>query len=152
MSLLNIINESRKNGGCDLMQDRQLAVTPENVTVKITDFGFINAKNGETLVFVVEDHEDVFYFGNSILKEFFSNLKNDEEAMEEFGEYGLAVTFEEKRQSRKSGREYYPVVFLYEEQKRGEVEYSVYGDEIKERDSEDVPFNKGSKGRKGGKK
>lgn len=148
MSLLNIINESRKNGGCDLMQDRKLAVTPENVTVKITDFGFINAKNGETLVFVVEEHDDVFYFGNSILKEFFTNLKNDAEAMEEFEIDGIAVTFEGKRKSRKSGREYYPVVFLYEEQKKGEVKYTEYKDEIKERESEEVPFNKGKKGGK----
>lgn len=148
MSLLSIVNESRKNGGCDLMQGRTLAITPENVTVKITNFGFINAKNGKTLVYIVEDHDEVFYFGNSILKDFFTNLENDEEALEEFMTCGIAVTFEEKRVSRKSGREYYPVQFLYEEMKRGEVEYSEYVDVVKELKSEDVPFKK----KKGGKK
>lgn len=147
MSLLNIVNNSRKNGGCSIMENRKLAETPVNVTVLIVDFGFINAKNGETLVFAVEDHDDVFYFGNSILKDFFAELKNDAEAMAEFEECGIAVTFDEKRISRKSGREYYPVQFLYEDMKRGEVKYSDYTDVIKEVKAVDVPFKK-----KGGKR
>lgn len=142
MSLLSAINKSRSNGGCKLMEDRLLAELPVGNTIKIIDFAFIEAKNGNTLVFVAEDHDNVFYFGNSILKDFFVDISEDETALNEFRDDGLAIKIEKKAVASKSKREYYPITFLYEDQKKGLVKYSTYEDVIKDRrEDEEVPFN-----------
>lgn len=63
--------------------------------VTIRDYDFIDGEDGEYLVFIIDEDENKFYFGGSVLTKNFKEFNVDEK--QEIIEDGLKVKLENKK-------------------------------------------------------
>lgn len=113
MSLKEKMLKMNSGEGIPFMQGRTKGETEELLGKKLTirNFGFINGNDGEYVVFIVDEIEDKFYFGGSVLT---TDLKAiSEEEITEVNENGLPIMLEERKS--KNNRKYVAVTFYPDE-------------------------------------
>lgn len=113
MSLKEKMMEKNSREGIPFMKDRTKGELNEilNQNVTIRDFDFIEGKEGEYVVFIIDEVKDSFFFGGSILTSNLADLTPEEK--EEVKSAGLPVMFYEKKS--KNNRRYIGATFYPEE-------------------------------------
>ncbi|MBQ8427063.1 MAG: hypothetical protein IJX16_04825 [Clostridia bacterium] len=93
-----------KNDGVPFMENAEKGEINDLLGQKlhITDFGFINGKNGKFAVLQFGEKPNMFYFGNSIVSEMLEQVQID--GMEQ--ELPNVEIMFEKRVSKETNREY----------------------------------------------
>ena len=99
------------NEGISFMNDRKHSKIDfiMNKEITILDFDFINGSDGEYVVFIINEDNENFYFGGSVLTANLKELK-DEGYLPIIQTDGLPVKLVEKQSKR--GRKYVGVEYL----------------------------------------
>ena len=114
MSLKEKMLNMNSNEGIPFMKGRTKGEASELIgqSVTIRDFDFLDGQDGEYVVFIVDEINDSFFFGGSVLT---NNLKEiTSEEKEEVKKNGLPVLMYEAK-SKKTGRKYTAVKFYPDE-------------------------------------
>lgn len=85
-----------------------------NEELTIIDYGFLTGEDGEFIVYITREHEDLFFFGGSVMTEKFKELETvfSEEEMAELMEMGVTIKLVEKKSKNK--RKYVAVELITE--------------------------------------
>lgn len=85
-----------------------------NEELTIIDYGFLTGEDGEFIVYITREHDDLFFFGGSVMTEKFKELETvfSEEEMSELMEMGITIKLVEKKSKNK--RKYVAVELITE--------------------------------------
>ena len=85
-----------------------------NEELTIIDYGFLTGEDGEFIVYITREHDDLFFFGGSVMTEKFKELESvfTEDEMSELMEMGITIKLVEKKSKNK--RKYVAVELITE--------------------------------------
>lgn len=85
-----------------------------NEELTIVDFGYLTSEDGEFIVYLTKEHDELFFFGGSVLTEKFKQIEENftEDEVKELLEMGVKVKLIEKKSKNK--RKYVDVELITE--------------------------------------
>ena len=99
-----------KKAGIKFMDSREKGTTSHlyGHIVTVTDYAFIRTEYGESLVFIIKENKDEFFFGATVITDSFKYFSEQEK--EEIQKEGLPILLSETK-NKKGNRKYQTVLF-----------------------------------------
>ena len=99
-----------KKAGIKFMDSREKGTTSHlyGHIVTVTDYAFIRTEYGESLVFIIKENKDEFFFGAAVITDSFKYFSEQEK--EEIQKEGLPILLSETK-NKKGNRKYQTVLF-----------------------------------------
>jgi len=99
-----------KKAGIKFMDGREKGTTSYlyGHIVTVTDYAFIRTEYGESLVFIIKENKDEFFFGAAVITDSFKYFSEQEK--EEIQKEGLPILLSETK-NKKGNRKYQTVLF-----------------------------------------
>lgn len=110
-SIINNLKESMNMEGIPFMEGRTPSELTEGEVVTLSDYGFIDGKDGKYVVYMIKEDTEHFYFGGLVLTQLCEQLDQySDEEIEEVLKKGIQFTTAKKKS--KNGRNYTKVTLL----------------------------------------
>ncbi|MGL5749024.1 MAG: hypothetical protein ACRCXT_00740 [Paraclostridium sp.] len=101
------------SNGLPFMEGREKADQILDLEITIKEFGFMDSEDGKYSAYIIEENDDCFYFGGTLLTERFTKITEvfNEKEIEELKAEGIKIKLTTKK-SVKSKRPYTSVEFI----------------------------------------